>query len=83
MEPQGIEPWSRETDCVPSTCLVDIDFLDQQGHQQPKLFLSYCGLAALSNIVRSSFAERHRYTSARKTEALSDDGRGALSSTLS
>jgi hypothetical protein len=83
VEPQGIEPWSRETDRVPSTCLVDLRFREWQGYQQPKPLLSYCVLAALSNIARSSFTERHRYTSTRKTKALSDDGRGALSSTLS
>ncbi len=82
MEPQRIELWSREDNTVPSTCLVDINFREQQGHQQPKLHLSHCVLAVFSNLTRSSFTVRHRYTSTHKTEALSDDGRGALSSTL-
>ena len=74
MEPQRIELWSREDDTVLSTCLVDFDCRDRQGRQQPKPFLSYCVLAALSNITRSSSALRHHYTSAGRTWALSDDG---------
>ena len=41
MELQGIEPWSREDERVPSTCLVDFDCRKRQGRQQPKPFLSY------------------------------------------
>lgn len=84
VEPQRIELWSREDDTVLSTCLVDFDCrekvllrkasADKQGRQQPKPLLSYCVLAALSNIARSSSALRHHYTSAGRTWALSDDG---------
>jgi hypothetical protein len=74
VEPLGIEPRSREDEPVPSTCLVDIHFRKKQGHQQPKLLLSYCGLSALSNITRSSSALRHHYTSAGRAWALSGDG---------
>jgi hypothetical protein len=42
VEPEGIEPSSREDDFVPSTCLVDIYCRELQGHQQPKQHLSYC-----------------------------------------
>ena len=41
VEPQRIELWSREDSEMPSTCLVDIDCREQQGHQQPKLHLSH------------------------------------------
>ena len=44
VEPQGIEPWSREDKTVRSTCLVDFDFREKQGRQQPQLLLSYCFL---------------------------------------
>ena len=74
MESEGIEPSSREDKIIRSTCLVDFDFRESEGRQQPNKFLSYCVLAALSNITRSSSALRHRYTSAGKTWALSDDG---------
>ena len=74
VEPQRIELWSREDDTVLSTCLVDFDCRKKQGRQQPKPLLSYCVLAALSNIARSSSALRHRYTSTGRTWALSDDG---------
>jgi hypothetical protein len=74
VEPQRIELWSREDEPTPSTCLVDFNFREPQGRQQPKRLLSYCVLVVFSNITRSSFALRHRYTSASKTEALSDDG---------
>ena len=60
VEPQRIELWSRETNTVPSTCLVDLHCREKQGYQHPKLFLSYCVLTALSNIARSSSALRHR-----------------------
>lgn len=48
MELQGIEPWSREDERVPSTCLVDFNCRKQQGRQQPKLLLSYCFLDNLA-----------------------------------
>lgn len=41
VEPQGFEPWSREDDTVPSTCLVDFDCREMQGRQQPKHFRSH------------------------------------------
>lgn len=82
MEPQRIELWSREDNTVLSTCLVDFNCREQQGNQQPQLLLSHLVLATLSNLAWSGLANRHRYTSARKTKALSDDGWGALSSTL-
>ena len=44
VELQGIEPWSREDERVPSTCLVDFDCWERQGRQQPKLLLSCCFL---------------------------------------
>jgi hypothetical protein len=56
VEPQRIELWSRETNSVLSTCLVDFDFREKQGHQHPKLLLSRCVLTALSNLARSSSA---------------------------
>ena len=56
VEPQRIELWSREVNDIPSTCLVDIYCREKQGHQHPKLHLSYCVLAVLSNITRSSSA---------------------------
>ena len=37
VEPQGIEPWSREDKTVRSTCLVDFDCRDVHGRQQPCL----------------------------------------------
>ena len=83
VEPQRIELWSREDNTALSTCLVDINFREQQGHQQPKLLLSHCVLAVFSNLTQSRFTERHRDTSIHKSKTLSDDGRGALSSTLS
>jgi hypothetical protein len=39
VEPQGIEPWSREDDNVRSTCLVDFDCRTKAGRQQPTLIL--------------------------------------------
>ena len=68
VEPQRIELWSRETNTVLSTCLVDIHFREKQGHQHPKLLLSYCVLTALSNITRSSSALRHRYPAPAKRQ---------------
>ena len=44
VELQGIEPWSREDERVPSTCLVTFDCRKRQGRQQPKTLLSYCFL---------------------------------------
>jgi hypothetical protein len=41
VEPQRIELWSRETEGVLSTCLVDFYCREQQGHQHPRLFLSH------------------------------------------
>jgi hypothetical protein len=60
VEPERIELSSREDDTVLSTCLVDFTCREQQGSQQPKLLLSRCVLAVLSNLARSSSAKRHR-----------------------
>jgi|GEM_PF-5463341 len=41
VESEGIEPSSREGKTTDSTCLVDFDFRESQGRQQPQRFLSY------------------------------------------
>ena len=74
VESEGIEPSSREDHSVRSTCLVDFGFRDVEGRQQPNNILSYFILAARNSFTRSSSCCRHRYTSARRTKALSDDG---------
>ena len=48
VELQGIEPWSREDERVPSTCLVAFDCRKYQARQQPQTLLSYCFLNSLA-----------------------------------
>lgn len=67
VESEGIEPSSREDQTTDSTCLVDFDFREPEGRQQPNQLLSYCVLAVLSNIAQSSSFNRHRYTSSSRT----------------
>ncbi len=67
VESEGIEPSSREDKIIRSTCLVDFSFRESEGRQQPNKLLSYCVLAVLSNIARSSSYIRHRYTSTSRT----------------
>jgi hypothetical protein len=41
VESEGIEPSSREDKTTDSTCLVDFDFRELEGRQQPNQLLSY------------------------------------------
>ena len=74
VEPQGIEPWSREVERVRSTCLVDFDCREEQGRQQPNFSVAAVFSTAHRDTVLPSSAFRHRDFSSCKTEALSDDG---------
>ncbi|WHZ07856.1 MAG: hypothetical protein OJF59_001609 [Cytophagales bacterium] len=44
VELQGIEPWSREDECVRSTCLAHIHCRTKQGHEHPEFNRSCCYL---------------------------------------
>src|SRR5882762_3809897 len=74
VEPQGIEPWSREDERVRSTCLVDFDCREEQGRQQPNFSVAAVFSTAHRDTVLPSFTYRHRDFSSCKTKALSDDG---------
>lgn len=41
VESEGIEPSSREDKTTDSTCLVDFNFRDAEGRQQPNRILRY------------------------------------------
>jgi len=55
VEPQGIEPWSREDDNVRSTCLVDFDFCEAPGRQQPSTTLVTVFSTAMRNHTAAQF----------------------------
>jgi hypothetical protein len=74
VEPQGVEPWSREDDNVRSTCLVDFDCRDGQGRQQPKPILSCC---CLDRCAQQRNGPVHAFDTAGpspRNEGLGDDG---------
>jgi hypothetical protein len=50
VEPQGVEPWSREDGYVRSTCLVDFDCREEPGRQQPSPSL----VAVVSTVARNN-----------------------------
>jgi hypothetical protein len=68
VELQGIEPWSREDERVRSTCLVDFNCREQQGHQHPDSFRSCCclNIAAQHNEAQFTLSTPHIHT--RRTE---------------
>ena len=65
VEPQGVEPWSREDDNVRSTCLVDFGFRTKAGRQRPTLILVAVFSTAMRNTQRPSSCIRHRFPIAR------------------
>jgi hypothetical protein len=68
VELQGIEPWSREDDYVRSTCLVDFDFCEAPGRQQPSTTLVTVFSTAMRNNTAAQFKLSTPRVQTRRTE---------------